>query len=220
MANKRDSLFREGRTYQERTSYIGDARLSGNWFIYAEGFKKAAHLLLENCQTTYDYNTVVYPIVFTYRHYLELILKSILINLDRYMPKVPQSESDENIKKKFHTHKLEPLWDEIQRLKNELEPNDRNSIFHPQLDLKKIKHYIKEFTKVDGTSITFRYPDKDSSSCVIDGIQWLDLHHYVGEMDEISKILEGINDMIIIAIDQRNEFYADMYGDFYGDIYS
>jgi len=207
MANKRDSLFREGKTYQERTSYIGDARSSGNWFIYAEGFKKAAHMLLENCQTTYDYNTVVYPIVFNLRHYLELILKSILINLD-HLPKVPQSDSDKNIKKKphTHTHKLKPLWDEIGKLKNELEPHDRNSIFHPQLDLKKINRYIKEFTKVDCISITFRYPDKNSSSCVIDGIQWLDLHHYVAEMSEISKILEGIDDMIIIAIDQRKEF--------------
>jgi len=25
--------------------------------------------------------------------------------------------------------------------------------------------------------------------------------------------------MIIIAIDQRDEFYADMYDDFYGDMY-
>lgn len=218
MANKRDSLFREGRTYQERTSYIGDARSSGKWFIYADGFKKAAHMLLENCQTTYDYNTVVYPIVFNYRHYLELILKAILMNLDRYMLKAPQRDSDETIKKKLteilDAHKLEPLWSEIGRLKNKLEPHDRNSIFHPQLDLKKINRYIKEFTKVDCTSITFRYPDEDSSSCVIDGIQWLDLHHYVTEMGEISKILEGILDMIIIAIDQRNEFNADMYGDF------
>ena len=44
------------------------------WCLYADGYRKAATLLVERCETFYDRNTLIYPIAFLYRQYLELAL--------------------------------------------------------------------------------------------------------------------------------------------------
>ena len=45
----------------------------------AEGYKRAADLLIERAkESTQLRNMLVYPIVFCYRHYLELTLKAML----------------------------------------------------------------------------------------------------------------------------------------------
>jgi hypothetical protein len=45
--------------------------------LYAIGYKRAAELLLEHVKNSgRDQDTLVYPIIFLYRHYLELRLKS------------------------------------------------------------------------------------------------------------------------------------------------
>ena len=49
-----------------------------SWCVYAEGFKRAAELLIENVKTTFEINTVVYPILTLYRQYVELTLKEII----------------------------------------------------------------------------------------------------------------------------------------------
>jgi hypothetical protein len=39
------------------------------WGLYADGFKRAADLLIANVKTSYDINTVIYPILALLRSY-------------------------------------------------------------------------------------------------------------------------------------------------------
>ncbi len=49
-----------------------------SWPIYTAGFKKAADLLVKNARTAYDRNTLIFPVLFLYRQYIELSLKEII----------------------------------------------------------------------------------------------------------------------------------------------
>jgi hypothetical protein len=41
--------------------------MSSDWCIYADRYKRAADLLVETVRSTYELNTVVFPIIFLYR---------------------------------------------------------------------------------------------------------------------------------------------------------
>jgi hypothetical protein len=48
------------------------------WCLYAAGYKRAAELLIQQVRTTYEANTLIFPIIFLYRHYVEVTLKEII----------------------------------------------------------------------------------------------------------------------------------------------
>ena len=49
------------------------------WYGYFRGYQRAAELLVQyvDCEKQYQ-DTLVFPIIFLYRHYLELILKDTI----------------------------------------------------------------------------------------------------------------------------------------------
>src|SRR5947209_3389712 len=51
---------------------------SGQWSIYAEGYKALADAGVEHAKR-WDMDIVVYPIIFCYRQYLELRLKELIV---------------------------------------------------------------------------------------------------------------------------------------------
>lgn len=68
---------------------------SDNWVTYPRGYKKAADLMVAHIDKRHcDQDTLVYPIVFLYRQYIELRLKHLVRDaaevLDRNH-KVPQT---------------------------------------------------------------------------------------------------------------------------------
>ncbi|TOF72136.1 hypothetical protein, partial [Vibrio parahaemolyticus] len=74
--------------------------------FYNEGYKTAARELTVNYgdRLTNEKDTLVFPIVFLYRQYLELTLKDIIRELDR---KLGYNRND----KILSQHKQLPLWD-------------------------------------------------------------------------------------------------------------
>ena len=59
-----------------QTNLFRNAVLSNtSWVIYAEGFKRAAEILISNIKTTFEMNTVIFPILALFRQYVELTLK-------------------------------------------------------------------------------------------------------------------------------------------------
>lgn len=49
-----------------------------NWGMYTIGYKEAGDLLLQYALNVGRQNVLVYPIIFLYRHYIELQLKEII----------------------------------------------------------------------------------------------------------------------------------------------
>jgi hypothetical protein len=120
-----------------------------------EGYKLAADLLVEQGEDeAWRRRKLVYPIVFCYRHFLELTLKAML---DEYGEMA-------NISPNWSHHRLENLWNDFRALLRNLgsdQPEDDGT--------EAVERCIAEFAKIDPSSLTFRYPiDKKGQSFDVD----------------------------------------------------
>lgn len=107
-----------------------------------EAFKKAV-LSCDNEVT----DTICYPLIFMYRHMIELMLKYSYIELKR-------SHTLDEIKCFLNKgHNLETLWEEVKPDFERL-----SARIGVEIDVTAIEHYIMEFVKIDKNSMAFRYP--------------------------------------------------------------
>jgi len=139
--------------------------------IRASGFKNAADKLVDialknpGCG---DY--LVYSIVYLYRMYIELRLKTII-------------ESAKHIYRKGH--KLEKLWKEAKLvMKN-------SSQWFDDQELEAVEEKIEEFCKIDPSSDAWRYSRDYDGDPTLETIQTVDLKHLMQVIDSISTSLEG-----------------------------
>ncbi|WP_195972438.1 hypothetical protein [Clostridium thermobutyricum] len=140
-----------------------------NEFGYIAGYKNAADILIE--QFTPDLNLM--PIMFNYRHYIELILKNICYcHMD-------DGEYNNFIRKKGHN--LKQIWNRskkflVQILKEE--------------DLFDIETIINIFNLLDRDSLAFRYEfTKKSKPSITPGRFTINLFALKRDIDYIDKLL-------------------------------
>lgn len=111
--------------------------------LMKDGYKVAADLMARAAQDDRPTRDIlVFPIIFNYRHFLELTLK---YQIARYGPPV-------GIKQNWHTHYLDPLWasflDMLGRYGTQ-DPDEADPI---------VGEIIVEFAKIDPGSYSYRYP--------------------------------------------------------------
>ncbi len=108
------------------------------WRKYQEGYHEAASLLVDLIDGKLQKDYIVYPILFLYRHYLELMLKTLILEISGTDGKaLPPKLGNE--------HKLTTLWDSLLTL---IPPATGQDIAGKLLG---------EFTLIDPQSISFRY---------------------------------------------------------------
>lgn len=128
--------------------------------VYAKGYFKIADAqadILLDQKNFRDYE--VYPIIFLYRHCLELYLKSCIYNSATLSYILDRRRLDHSL---INTHNLMILADKAKVVVQSLFPND------PDLENFCDLFYAtaENFQKIDPTSFSFRYPiNKLGSSC-------------------------------------------------------
>jgi hypothetical protein len=130
----------------EKSKSFGIAKLNWAgpdfWCVYADGYRRAAELLIECEKTVYETNTVIFPILALYRQHLELSLKEI-IAYGQYL--------DGGGDMPFH-HDLRRLWmfakDYIVKY----------YLGFDQQQLDRLNGFIDEINYYDPTSEGARYP--------------------------------------------------------------
>ena len=118
------------------------------WLEFARGYKEAADHLASTINQT-GTNVVSAPMMFLYRHYLELHLKSLLKDageaLDEQQPIPPR-------------HYLLNLWGRVRTLLLRMRPNAES-------ELVRADDLIRQLDSWDATSFAFRYPvDKSGAA--------------------------------------------------------
>ena len=137
----------------------------------ALGFKSAADKLVniaENELGCADY--LVYPVLYSYRMYIELRLKTII-------------EGATGISKTGHP--LVDLWEEAKPIMK------RSSQWFDDHELAAVEEKIKEFDKFDPKSDAWRYAKTIKGEPTLQGIQTIDLKHLKQVMDSLSTSFEG-----------------------------
>ena len=139
--------------------------------IRALGFKSAADKLIDIAlENPGCGDLLVYSIVYLYRMYIELRLKTII-------------ESDKHIYRKGH--ELEKLWKEARLIMK------NSSQWFDDQELEAVEEKIEEFCKIDPSSDAWRYSRDYDGNPTLERIQTVDLKHLKQVMDSISTSLEG-----------------------------
>jgi hypothetical protein len=165
----------------------GDSRSE----FYILGYKKAADILLEHVRVTdSDLDTLVYPIVFLYRHYLELLVKNIIENGAKYLGIEEKPKTD---------HQLYTLWNKAKTIINKIWEEEEG---HQELE---IDHYLASFIEIDKSSQAFRYHKDKEGKEFLEIIEIINIQHFADCINKISSYLEGISAAIYHALEIQND---------------
>lgn len=111
--------------------------------LMMEGYRKAAELMVQAAERdTVERSWLVYPILFNYRHFLELALK---YQLATYGPTV-------GIEPNWNCHRLEISWSSFTEMLERYGTDDPDEV-DPV-----VGEIILEFAKIDPASYSYRYP--------------------------------------------------------------
>ncbi|MDO8417286.1 MAG: hypothetical protein Q7S87_13855 [Agitococcus sp.] len=196
LPNAEDQLFTIGEDWQNNACINW---YHNNWELYAEGYKEAGDLLVRQIgETRTGQDTLVYPIIFLYRQYLELMLKSLIQDARKLQ------DIDTPIPL---NHKILDLWKLCHQLLVKISPDDAVK------ELEHINRLIGEFSKIDPTSMAFRYPQDKEGNPSLPGITHINLR-VVGEViGKISVILNGssmqISEYLSIKAELESEYRHD-----------
>jgi hypothetical protein len=143
---KGDRLF----TSDGDSSYLVRTQAGESWESYVHAYRMAAEMLVERTHEPLALNWLIFPILYLYRHYLELRLKSLIWDGDA-LDGVPPTQLDRE-------HGLIALWHKS-RLKIEEWQKDC-----PKDDLDAVEATILEFDAIDPKSQAARYPKDRAGS--------------------------------------------------------
>lgn len=150
---------------------------SGTFAVYSSAYKEAADRLV---QTLHKHSsaTLTLPIVFLYRHYVELTLKDLL-SMDNVKYSKPSTPYLDVILK---GHRIDLLWQELKPLLQQAYSAEESE------EIEAVEACIMEFSNVDEGSFSFRYPvDKKNNLTLknnprLRDLEYIDVHHLAEKM--------------------------------------
>lgn len=151
---------------------------------YIDGYKNSADILVHQALEDGSYavlDTFVYPIVYLYRHYVELTLKDI------YLLNTKDSEDDKIKTIDRCQHNLMKMWFKAKPLISSSFPKDDMSV----LDV--VEDYISQLSEVDIQSFAFRYPITKRLSPVRDKAMFINLPNLAACMRELEYFLYSVS---------------------------
>src|SRR5579859_6702346 len=116
LPRKEDQLFR-GDLPDGRNNAMLHVRADGNALAYIEGYRRGAELLVQYAVEHGDQDFLVYPIIFLYRHHIELILKRIIELAPSVLERSLTPVEEKHLK---NSHKLDVLWQDAEPIMAEI----------------------------------------------------------------------------------------------------
>lgn len=165
------------------------------WLGYILGYRRAADVLVAHiAETGCHQDTIVYPYVMCWRHYVELQLKTLIVLFQRFLRK------DVEIRR---THRIDLLWSKLRGL------FDESGLVEADAALAAVDQVLRQLHELDPTSEHFRYPIVAAGSAdTLPGLQNLHLRRFHEAMETAANCLDGCDTMIRQYIDDRNDMEA------------
>jgi hypothetical protein len=159
---------------------------------YAIGYKQAADFLVERIGQERRYqDTLVYPIAFLYRQYLELRLKH-LMGIGSVFLEIPRGE------KNLH-HGISKLWERCRSILEKIEPGEN------EVDFDDIEKQVAEFARIDPSSTAFRYPTDKEGKPSLEGLTHINLRNLSQAVGKIAAFLDGAAQGIEVLLQDKYE---------------
>ena len=171
---------------------------------YIHGYRAATLVMLAsvlksvNCRKDVPKNandwcvdTAIYPILFSARHYIELYIKQKVYAINQF--KINKKIEDKLVR----THDINKLWDLLKTIVNETH-DSRISEF-----IIAIEPYVNDFSKIDLTGETFRYPyNQDYTKKHLENMSVIGLYNFYHKFNELSKYMTNFDYLIDYLYDE------------------
>jgi len=178
----------ELKAYQERDTLFDASLAIDDWDVRASAYKEAGDSLIEHIsEGTWHRDALAFPILFLYRHYLELRIKELIL------AGAPLVTASINVSSLFQQHDLLHLWTKLRPILEALWDDPQSKAHDDAVEAR-----IKEMNAIDSRSISFRYPTDRSGRRSITGLPYLNLRHVKDVIQAMSNVLDGAS----IGIDE------------------
>ena len=192
------------------TSQVHSAQ--DQWYLLAKAYKNAAdqiivglpEALLLGQHSVY----IAGPVMFLYRHYLELELKAIWLELQDlgHMLNLLDLREQTMPGNSSKPHSLLPVWYSVKNLLFEIDKEvstDEIGRVEAGKIYDAMEERIKEFNRIDERSMNFRYPiDKTGENRILASLpDWRQLSH----VKEVIEVVAGYFDSIETWMDEERK---------------
>ncbi len=162
-----------------------------DWCIYSNGYKNVPTILYEYIKKSpAKKNFLIYPIVFSYRHYIELTLKNIIRNGYRLL----------QYKKTIPTHhEIHELWKECDKILKKIPDYTEDSEIKHDV----VRNLIEEFKKYDSLSFAFRYPTDRKGNVSLPNLKNVNLDNFITVGHKLSNALDTLVNYLYVLLDQE-----------------
>jgi hypothetical protein len=168
----------------------------GEWSGYTRGYKMAGDICVAYVEQTHnDQDLLVYPILFNYRQYIELSLKTIIRDSRRLLDE--QGDFPE-------THNLLDLWNTAKPLLLRVNPQGDRA------DIRNVESCLRKFDELDPTSQSFRYPvNRGGAPSLPEELTHLNLRQVRDVVDRLGGFLDSADAMLGAYLDTKAEMDAE-----------
>lgn len=175
--------------------------------IWARGYQEAARRLTESLLIEPGIgDNDAYPVVFLYRHALELYLKGGVLKANRLAGLMGQAELCERLK---FDHRLVPLYEANKRLLEASFPGDS----HLRMIIAKLGRIVKDLDAVDPGSFNFRYPVNKDNERPVEGPVVLGLIQLRAKMEEVLDALNDVDTALGVEVGVAMDVVSNLYHD-------
>lgn len=167
--------------------------------LYILGYKKAGDILAQQViETARDQDSLVYPIAFLYRQYIELQLKDII--------KESRILLSEGSTFPEH-HKLKTLWELVSQLMRKViaKADESAGKYITSEDFAFVETVVSSFVEIDPESMAFRYPKNKHGCSSLGEIRHINIHNLAEQINELSERLEKFDLVVGVLRDGQNE---------------
>ena len=156
---------------------------------FAQGYHTAGKILVEKMENSTGYRDYEgYPILYLYRHALELFIKAIVYKGAKLLKLI--SNKSLNTEKLFKEHKLSIFLPAIKIIFNEINWKWNFEISGLK-SFKDFSDFIREIDSMDPHSYIFRYPIKKTREASLNRHSVINVINFSRRLDPILDLLNG-----------------------------
>ncbi len=186
--NKTSMLLKKGEDWRENAclNFLPDHSDGYVW-----GYKEAADYLASHASENNKQDLFIYPMMFLYRHYLELRFKVIII---RGKELIGESGSFP------HTHKLSELWSQSKAI--------LQKIWNQEIaaDFVLVEKIVNDFEQMDSRAEAFRYPMSRAGDKYLADVKHINIEIVARGIGEVAGLLESAYAGILECLETKREY--------------
>ncbi len=168
------------------------------WYAYSEGYRRAAEVVTEYVRQTHqDQDVLIYPVLFLWRHHLELKLKAIARSASQLLGEDWTPPGD---------HDLGPLFAVAHKLAERCYSEFAEKV--PNAELLQAKAALASLKAVDARAMAFRYPEDLKGNKHLEGPYHINFDVVERHMTAISEALDNVESALAIFHDWQSEAYS------------